>query len=184
MARTEQASDQLYTIGHSTRTLEDFVGLLRTHGVQKVVDVRTIAGSRKNPQYNAEALVPALRAAGIAYEHMKGLGGLRRPRKDSANTAWRNASFRGYADYMQTEEFENSLAALVREACSARVAIMCAEALPWRCHRSMIADALTARGIRVEHIMSGAKTTPHSLTGWAKVDGQRITYPAMEPRPS
>ena len=180
MADAEQAPDLVYTIGHSTRPIGEFIDLLRAHGVRKVVDVRTVPGSAKNPQFNAEAMVSALRAAGIDYEHLKGLGGLRRPRKDSMNTAWRNDSFRGYADYMQTEDFESSLTVLMREVRSACAAIMCAEALPWRCHRSMIADALVVRGIRVEHIMSRSKTVPHTITPWARVDGQRITYPATE----
>jgi uncharacterized protein (DUF488 family) len=179
MAGSEPAL--IYTVGHSTRSLEEFIDLLHAHGVREVVDVRTIPGSARNPQFNSEALASALAAAGIAYQHFKGLGGLRRPRKDSGNTAWRNASFRGYADYMQTEEFEENLERLLREARAARVAIMCAEALPWRCHRSLIADALTARGILVEHLMSGPKTAPHELTPWAKVEAQRVSYPATEP---
>lgn len=165
------------TIGHSTRTLEAFLDLLRAHAVTCVADVRTVPRSRHNPQFNRETLPDALRAAGIAYEHLPGLGGLRHTRADSPNKGWRNPSFRGFADYMQTEEFEEALAALVARASHDRVALMCAEAVPWRCHRSLIADALTVRGIRVEHILNGAQTQPHTLTPWAHVRRKQITYP-------
>ncbi len=168
----------IFTIGHSTRTVEELIRLLREHGVVKLIDVRTLAGSARNPQFNAEALEASLRAAGIAYAHMKGLGGLRHTRRDSTNTGWRNASFRGYADYMQTEEFELNLAELMKEASLNHVAIMCAEAVPWRCHRSMIADALTVRGIRVEHIIAQGEARPHILTSFARVEGTRISYPS------
>jgi uncharacterized protein (DUF488 family) len=150
----------IFTIGHSTRTVEELILLLREHGVMKLIDVRTLACSARNPQFNAEALEPNLNAAGISYLHMKGLGGLRHARKDSINTAWRNASFRGYADYMQTEEFELNLAELITEASPSRVAIMCAEAVPWRCHRAMIADALTVRGFRLEHVIARGEARP------------------------
>jgi uncharacterized protein (DUF488 family) len=148
--------------------------------VTLVLDVRTIPRSRHNPQFNRKTLPDALRAAGIAYEHMPGLGGLRHTRADSPNTAWRNASFRGYADYMQTDDFEESLDALMDRARKDRVALMCAEAVPWRCHRSLIADALAVRGIRVEHILSGVRTQTHVLIPWARVRGTRITYPAQD----
>ncbi len=142
--------------------------------------------SRYNPQFNREALAEALAASGIAYEHMPGLGGLRHPRKDSINTAWRNDSFRGYADYMQTGEFARNLDRLcaleaswhMRTAGKTRVAIMCAEAVPWRCHRSLIADALSARGVPVAHIMNVSKAEPHKLTSFARVTGAAVTYPA------
>jgi uncharacterized protein (DUF488 family) len=166
------------TIGHSTRELDEFVKLLQAHEVMQLIDVRTVPRSRHNPQFNKETLPDALRAAGIAYEHTAGLGGLRHTRADSPNTGWRNASFRGYADYMQTDEFESNLRALVDRAQKDHLALMCAEAVPWRCHRSLIADTLAVRGIPVEHIVSGSRTQPHRLTPWAYVEGTRITYPA------
>ncbi len=165
------------TIGHSTRTLPAFMDLLRAHGVQQVVDVRTVPRSRHHPQFNRDTLPQALGAAGIAYVHMRGLGGLRHPRADSPNSAWRNASFRGFADYMQTPEFETSLRALIDMARAARTAVMCAEAVPWRCHRSLIADALAVHGVSAEHILSRTRREPHVLTPWARVDGMHVTYP-------
>lgn len=165
------------TIGHSTRTWKDFLDLLRTHGVKRVVDVRSIPRSRHNPQFNREILAAKLRAAGIGYVHLRKLGGLRHARRDSSNMGWRNASFRGFADYMQTPEFEEGLQRLIKLARSKRSAVMCAEAVPWRCHRSLIADALRVRGIQVEDIISGAHARPHTLTSFARVRGDRITYP-------
>ncbi len=165
----------VFTIGHSTRMLNDFITFLKAHSVAMVVDIRTIPRSRHNPQYNIEALPENLRKAGISYKHMAGLGGLRHSRKDSQNTAWRNLSFRGFADYMQTGDFEKNLAELIRISSLAQIALMCAEAVPWRCHRSLIADALVVRGIRVEHII-GLKTSQHKITPFAKVDGMKITY--------
>lgn len=173
----------VFTIGHSTRPIEAFVRLLKAHGVQRVVDVRTIPRSEHNPQFNRDQLSPALHRARIHYRHMPGLGGLRHARPDSANTGWRNASFRGYADYMQTEEFQDSLARCIELAKRERVALMCAEAVPWRCHRSLIADALLARGIEVREIASGIRTRPHSLTPWACVMGTQVTYPAAPQEP-
>lgn len=167
----------VFTIGHSTRPLKDFIALLKQHGIERLADVRTIPRSAHNPQYNKEWLPAALARAGIAYEHLPALGGLRHARKDSINTGFRNASFRGYADYMQTPAFAEALDALIETAAKERTAIMCAEAVPWRCHRSLIADALTVRGIAVEHIMNADKTRPHSLTSFAKVEGTRLTYP-------
>jgi len=176
----------IVTIGHSTRPIGEFIELLQAHGVKRLVDVRTVPRSRHNPQFNSDTLVVSLRAARIHYTHLPGLGGLRHARKDSPNTGWRNASFRGYADHMQTPEFERALGKLLDLARKKPVAIMCAEAVPWRCHRSLIADALTVRGIRVEHITSpdasvGASRThrqPHKLTPFARVVGRRLTYPA------
>lgn len=173
------------TVGHSTRTWKDFIALLRAQGVQRVVDVRSIPRSRHNPQFNRETLPAKLRAAGIGYVHLRALGGLLRARPDSPNEGWRNASFRGYADYMQTPEFAAGLERLIKLAGQKRTAIMCAEALPWRCHRSLIADALIAGGIRVEDIMTPARSTVHKLTPFARVrkdrvQGQRITYPAAK----
>jgi uncharacterized protein (DUF488 family) len=168
------------TIGHSTHTGEEFIRILQAHGIRSLVDVRTIPKSRRNPQFSQENLAASLSAAGIEYRHLPGLGGLRHPRKDSMNTAWRNASFRGYADYMQTPEFEENLAKLIEIASGASTAIMCAEAVPWRCHRSLIADALLPRGIQVQEILSATKSQPHAITPFAKVLGQRVTYPKAE----
>ena len=142
-----------------------------------LVDVRTIPRSRHCPQFNSEPFARALREAGIGYRHASGLGGLRKPRRDSPNGAWRNDSFRGFADYMQTEEFAEALSELEREAAAGPVAIMCAEAVPWRCHRSLIADALAARGHAVMHIMAPGSARAHKLTPWARVEGFRVTYP-------
>lgn len=166
------------TIGHSTRPVDDFIAILNAYDITRLVDIRTVPKSRHNPQYNREALEQTLQAAGIPYEHMNALGGLRRPRKESLNTGWRNESFRGYADYMQTVEFTSALDALMGAAAHERVAVMCAEAVPWRCHRSLIADALTAHGYRVEHIMSATKSNRHTMTPFANAQGTSITYPA------
>jgi uncharacterized protein (DUF488 family) len=170
--------NMVFTIGHSTRPIEEFIELLSAHGVQRLIDVRTIPQSRHNPQFGRERLSASLEQTGIHYTHMPGLGGLRRPRKDSINTGWRNTSFRGYADYMQTPEFEENLQRCVELAKEERVALMCAESVPWRSHRSLIADALVARGIEVREIASTTKARPHALTPWARVEGGRVTYPA------
>jgi uncharacterized protein (DUF488 family) len=167
----------VYTIGHATRDGSELVAMLRAHGVTWLVDVRTVPRSRHNPQFNRETLPGKLAVAAIRYVHMPGLGGLRHPRKDSINTAWRNSGFRGYADYMQTEEFRQNLDVLVQQARAERVAIMCAEAVPWRCHRSLISDALAARGIRVEHILGAGRAEPHAVASFARIDGDRVTYP-------
>lgn len=168
----------VFTVGHSVLPIGQFVDLLRTYGVERLADVRTVPRSRHNPQFNADALGPALAQSGIAYVAMPALGGLRHPRKDSPNAGWRNESFRGYADYMQTAAFAKAVDALVRLSHDKRVAIMCAEAVPWRCHRSLIADALTLRGITVIDILSTTSWRPHKLTPFAHVEGLRITYPA------
>ena len=178
--RTANKPQLVLTIGHSTRDLEALIGLLQAHAVTCVVDVRTVPRSRHSPQFNKDNLPDALRAAGIAYEHMPGLGGLRHTRADSSNKGWRNASFRGYADYMQTEEFRENVETLIARASNDRVALMCAEAVPWRCHRSLVADALLVRGVPVEHILSASRTQAHKLTAWAQVRGKRITYPEQE----
>ncbi|HKE21566.1 MAG TPA: DUF488 domain-containing protein [Bryobacteraceae bacterium] len=171
----------IYTIGHSNRSLEEFLSLLSAHSIGLLADIRSVPKSRHNPQFNREAMAMSLPAAGIAYQHMAGLGGLRHPRKDSINLAWRNDSFRGYADYMQTAPFEGALAELIAAASSRRTAIMCAESVPWRCHRSLVADALTARGVEVKHIMTATTANPHKLTPFAAVEGVRVTYPGILP---
>lgn len=168
----------VYTVGHSTRPIEDFVALLREFDVALVADVRTVPQSRRNPQFGQASLRRALAAAGIDYRHLKRLGGLRRPRKDSINTAWRNDAFRGYADYMQTPEFAAALAELCDLAAERRTAVMCAEAVPWRCHRSLIGDALLVRGADVVDIIGPGQAKPHALTRFARVDGATVTYPA------
>ena len=165
------------TIGHSTRPLEDFIEMLQAHDVKLLVDVRTVPRSRHNPQFNKESLPESLAAAGIGYEHFAGLGGLRRARRDSPNTGWRNAGFRDYADYMQTPEFESNVEMLIEKTREERLAVMCAEALPWRCHRSLLADALLVRGVKVAHIMGETSAKEHTLTAWATVSGTHITYP-------
>jgi len=165
------------TVGHSTRTAKDFIHLLKAHGVKRLVDVRTIPRSRHNPQFSRNELSPALHSARLHYTYMPGLGGLRHASPHSINTAWRNASFRGFADYMQTPEFRQSLDDLITLAKLERVAIMCAEAVPWRCHRSLIADALLARGIEVQEITSATRSQPHKLTPWARISGTQVTYP-------
>ncbi|HET7307169.1 MAG TPA: DUF488 domain-containing protein [Gammaproteobacteria bacterium] len=166
------------TIGHSTRSFDELVALLKAHKVAHLVDVRTVPRSRRNPQFNRETLGDSLKGEDIAYTHQESLGGLRNTRRDSPNMGWRNASFRGYADYMQTDEFAAAMDELVALAERERTAIMCAEAVPWRCHRSMIADALVVRGFSVEHILSGERTMLHALTDFAVFEGDRIRYPA------
>ena len=167
----------VYTIGHSTRPFDRFVELLAREGVRCIADVRTIPASRRHPQYNAEALAAALADRGVDYVHMPALGGRRRPRPDSPNTAWRNEGFRGYADHMAGDEFRGGLARLVEIAAVQATAAMCAEAVPWRCHRSLLADALVARGDTVLHILD-AKTSPHTLTPFAVVEGGTVRYRA------
>jgi uncharacterized protein (DUF488 family) len=169
------------TVGHSTHPIGEFIGLLRAHGVTRVADVRTVPRSAHNPQFNKTSLPRSLKKAGIGYLHMPGLGGLRHARRDSLNSGWRNASFRGYADYMQTPEFEKNLEELILLAREDRLALMCAEAVPWRCHRSLIADALLVRGIQAEDIMSPTRASAHKLTPFAKVEGTAITYPPQQP---
>ena len=179
---TAESSPIILTVGHSTHTLDEFIRLLQAHAVTRIVDVRTIPRSRHNPQFNKASLPQALKKAGLAYVHLPGLGGLRHAKRDSSNMGWRNTSFRGYADYMQTPEFEQSLEELIQLAKQDRLALMCAEAVPWRCHRSLIADALLVRGIRTEDIMSPIRRQVHSLTPFAKVCGTTITYPAEAQR--
>ncbi len=174
----------LLTIGHSTRPLEVFLSLIKENAGEIVADVRTVPRSRHVPQFNLETLPETLKTASLGYVHMGGLGGFRHPKKDSLNLGWRNASFRGFADYMQTTQFQESLEELIDLAKKSRVVVMCAELLPWRCHRSLIADALFIRGFEVRHIVDEEKVIVHTLTPWAKVEGTELTYPAIEhPQP-
>jgi uncharacterized protein (DUF488 family) len=167
----------IYTIGHSTRPIDEFMALLNSNGIKRLIDIRTIPKSRHNPQFNAQTLPRSLRKVGVDYVHLRELGGLRRARPDSPNTGWRNASFRGYADYMQTPEFEDALRGMIELARERPSALMCAEAVPWRCHRSLLADALTIRGIEVLEIVGASAPKPHKLTPFARVRGSQITYP-------
>ncbi len=167
----------VFTVGHSGRTLEAFLALLESQAINRLIDVRTVPRSRHNPQFNRETLPAALEAVAIQYTHCEGLGGFRRTSLVSANTGWRNASFRGYADYMQTPAFAENLKALITMARRERVALMCAEAVPWRCHRSLIADALMVHGLRVDEIVSTRRCQTHVLTPFAHVEGLSITYP-------
>ena len=165
-------------MGHSNRSIQDFIEILNAYRLKLVIDVRTIPKSRHNPQFGGERLKKSLAKQGIEYVHMEGLGGLRHTTKDSPNKAWRNTSFRGYADYMQTDAFEKNLKRLISRARRKRLVLMCAEAVPWRCHRSLIGDALSVRGYAVEDILSKTSHRPHELTSFAKVKGEKITYPA------
>lgn len=167
----------VFTVGHSTLPIDRFIALLAAYGIESLMDVRTVPRSRHNPQFNGDALAGSLAAAGIEYVPMQALGGLRRPRKDSVNTGWRNTSFRGYADYMQTDAFGDALETLIESSREKRVGIMCAEAVPWRCHRSLVADSLSARGVPVVEILSESNYRMHELTPFAKVDGSCILYP-------
>ena len=171
------AEATLWTIGHSTRTWEEFLGLLREHRIELVVDVRHYPSSARVPWTNQAVLSSDSARAGIGYEHLEDLGGYRTPRPDSKNGGWRNPGFRGYADHMGTDAFQAALDQLVALAKGRRTAILCAEAVPWRCHRGLLADALVVRGVRVIHILAPGKTQPHSLTPFARVRGGRITYP-------
>ena len=167
----------IFTVGHSTLPIQRFIALLQTYGIERLVDIRTMPRSRHNPQFNVTALAGSLTAEHLEYVHIPALGGLRRARKDSPNTGWRNGGFRGYADYMQTEAFQNALEALIHMSRQKRIAIMCAEAVPWRCHRSLVADALSVRGIPAVEILSESSYRMHKLTPFARVEGTHITYP-------
>src|SRR5690242_8184139 len=175
--RDDAAARAVLTVGHSTRPIADFIALLRAHGVTQLVDVRTVPRSRHNPQFGGDALAASLAAESIGYSHVAALGGLRSPRAGSINGGWRNRSFQGYADYMQTEAFADAVMTLIALAERERVAIMCAEAVPWRCHRSLIADALVARGVAACEIVSAKRLQPHRMTPFAVVEGARVTYP-------
>jgi uncharacterized protein (DUF488 family) len=166
------------TIGHSTHPIGEFIEILEAHGVDLLADVRTVPRSRHNPQFNGDALQASLAEVEMRYVPMPGLGGLRHARRDSPHTAWRNASFRGYAGYMQTDQFRENLERLIDLAQQTQTVIMCAEAVPWRCHRSLIADALLVRGIPVEHIMTATSSRPHKLTPFARISGNQIIYDA------
>ncbi len=168
----------IFTLGHSTHSLDELVKILRAYGVQMFVDVRTIPRSRHNPQFNKEMIGKYLRNRRINYRHMKALGGLRHARVDSANQGFRNKSFRGFADYMQTPAFDTGIRKLMDLASKKAIVIVCAEAVPWRCHRSLIADALTVRNVKVVHVFSETNSKPHALTSFAKVQGTVITYPS------
>ena len=170
----------VFTVGHSTLPIEQFVAVLAAFRIERVADVRTVPRSRRNPQFNAHALAASLRNASIEYVPLGELGGLRKPRPDSQNSGWRNESFRGYADYMQTQEFADGVARLVDLAAEQRTAIMCAEAVPWRCHRSLVADALAARGIGVVEILSETDYREHAMTPFARVSGTTVTYPPAQ----
>jgi uncharacterized protein (DUF488 family) len=174
-------SGTIFTVGHSTLPIERFVELLKIYGIEQLADVRTVPRSRHNPQFNADALAGSLATEGIAYVPMPALGGLRHARPDSPNGGWRNKSFRGYADYMQTAAFRDTVDALVRMGREKRTAIMCAEAVPWRCHRSLIADALEVRGAPAVEILSETSWRLHALTPFARVNGMAITYPPEQP---
>jgi uncharacterized protein (DUF488 family) len=176
----DRDNNTLFTIGHSTRTVEDFMQLLKGNNVTRVIDIRTIPRSRHNPQFNGDTFPDALSEVSLSYQHMAGLGGLRHTHPDSLNLGWHNASFRGFADYMQTAEFKDNLQVLIGLAQKEVIALMCAEAVPWRCHRSLIADALIIRGVRVEHILSHTNRRTHVLTPWARITDNDIIYPSSD----
>jgi uncharacterized protein (DUF488 family) len=178
--KATESSATIYTVGHSTLPIERFLAVLRAYGVERLADVRTVPRSRRNPQFNADALAESLRAGGIEYVALRELGGLRKPRADSPNGGWRNDGFRGYADYMQTPEFAFGLERLLTLGRERRTAIMCAEAVPWRCHRSLVADALAVRGVPVVEILGEAERRDHALTPFARVQGTTITYPPAQ----
>ena len=169
----------IFTIGHSTRSLDVFIALLASHGVRQLADIRTVPRSRRHPHFAADALARSLAGAGIVYRHMAALGGLRKPRRDSTNAGWRHPGFRGYADYMETAEFARALDELMAWSAEAPTAIMCAEAVWWQCHRQLVADALVARGVEVRHIMTGREAQAHTLTRFARVREGAVTYPGL-----
>jgi len=175
---TQWPEGTIFTVGHSTLPIEQFLAVLKAYRIERLVDIRTLPRSRRNPQFERTALADSLSSECVDYVHLPALGGLRHPRKESPNTGWRNQGFRGYADYMQTQAFENELETLITLSHEKRVAIMCAEAVPWRCHRSLVSDALIARGIPVIEILSESSYRPHKLTSFAHVKGTQITYPA------
>lgn len=171
---------KVYVVGHSTRSIKAFLEILNAHSIDVLVDIRTIPKSRHNPQFNSDSLEDSLGPSGIRYIHLKKLGGLRTPLKDSPNPGWKNSSFRGFADYMLTDDFEEGIEELIQLSDRGTVAIMCAEGNPFRCHRSLVADALVARGIGAIHISSKRPGRPHTITSFAKIEGSRITYPGEQ----
>ena len=177
----EARPHRIFTIGHSTRDWDVFVRLLERHGIGRLVDVRTMPGSRRYPHFDREAMAPALAAAGIEYEHAPALGGRRRARPDAPKTGWRNASFAGYADHMNTAEFRGGIDRLLDAASRQPTTIMCSEAVHWRCHRALVADALVARGVDVQHIMDGG-LRPHSMTPFARVADGEVRYDSPDPQ--
>ncbi len=177
---TTDSHRAVFTIGHSTRPMTEFIDMLSGHGITTLIDVRTVPRSRHNPQYNRDTMPETLAPYGIGYEHVEGLGGFRRTHPDSTNTGWRNKSFRGYADYMQTQEFSENLLWVMALADQQRVVLMCAEAVPWRCHRSLIADALVVRGVTAEEILSPTRLQRHKLTPFARAQGSVIAYPPYQ----
>ena len=174
--------ESMYTIGHSTRPINEFIDLLKQHDITQLVDIRTVPGSRHNPQYGQEELEKSLKDAGLSYSYMKDLGGLRPKAKVSVSAGWHNESFRNYADYMQTKEFKSALNELIAKAKGTHTVIMCAEAVPWRCHRSLVGDALTIRGIAVTDIISPTSAQEHRMTPFAHIVGQQVTYPTDTPQ--
>ena len=181
MLCADESRCKVLTVGHSTRPIEVFIELLASHGVTQLIDVRTVPRSRHNPQFNQDVLPVSLVAANIGYAHARGLGGFRLTTADSVNMGWRNLSFRGYADCMQTTDFAADLASVMALAHTDRVALMCAEAVPWRCHRSLVADALLVRGVAVCEIVNAKRLQAHKLTPFAQVRGEEITYPIAMP---
>jgi len=169
----------VFTIGHSTRSLEDFLVLLHAHGIRQLGDVRTVPKSRRHPHFAGETLAASLAGAGVAYRHLPALGGLRKPRPDSTNGGWRHSGFRGYADHMESMEFRAAIDALMEWASASPTAIMCAEAVWWRCHRQLIADALVVRGVTVQHIQTTKSATAHRLTEFARISGIDVSYPCL-----
>ena len=176
MTNMQQHNNPVYTLGHSTRTLDELIFLLRDNDIQLLIDIRTVPKSRTNPQFNRDNLEKVLPASGIEYMHLKDLGGLRKPKPDSENTVWKNESFRGYADYMETDSFRRAVDKLEELAQQRRLAIMCAESVWWRCHRSMVSDELVARGFDVEHIGVGSHSQRHSLRDFAHVENNHVCY--------
>jgi uncharacterized protein (DUF488 family) len=166
----------IYTVGHSTRSLADFVALIAAHGIRQLVDIRSIPRSRRHPHFSQDALSASLRDAGVVYRHAPALGGMRKPRSDSRNTAWKVVGFRGYADFMETTAFQGALDELVEASRTTSTAVMCAEAVWWQCHRQLVADALVARGVDVRHIMTPSTAPAHSLTDFAQIEDERVSY--------
>lgn len=169
----------IHTIGHSTRSADEFLRLLKVHGIMQLADIRTLPRSRRHPQFNREPLETWLAAKGITYRHFVALGGLRKPRRDSVNTAWRSAGFRGYADHMQTGEFREGVDALLAFGAAGPTCVMCAEAVWWECHRRLLSDSLLVRGVPVCHILGEAEPKPHERSGFAREVGGQLTYPGL-----